>query len=480
MNTSIQENINTIKILTGNSPDIIYKDILINKKTVAIIYSKCVCDEESINDFILRRIDEEKNNIKAKDMITYFKSYIPNCNALLIDDINQLLYYIASGFTALLIDKQNKCLVFENKAKLDSGVLKSQVEKSVKGPLDALTENYSINIGMIRKRIKDPNLWLEEKEIGTESKCKTAMFYINGKVKQHLLDKIRVKLDQIDVKYIGDSNFIVEAISKTNRTAMPTVVTTERPDYICEFLMEGRVVILCENSNTAIILPSFFVDFFKAPDDFHQKPLNVFTSRLIRIIAFLIAVILPALYIAVMAYNWEILPSGLLINFSVQRDGVPFSSVLEVLLMGSMFQILRESDIRFPGSSGSSLSIVGAIVLGQAAVEAGVVSPITIIIVGISEVASLAFNSIEMIGTIRIWELFLIVLSSLFGMIGLVFGVLILTSKLAAISSCGESYLFPIEPFNSVGLKSALAITKNYILHPFNANKGVSNNEKKN
>lgn len=237
---------------------------------------------------------------------------------------------------------------------------------------------------------------------------------------------------------------------------------------------------MTENSNEVTILPCTFMDFLKTPDDYYEKSLNVFFSRLIRIIAILLALLTPAIYISLMAYNVEAIPNGLLINFSIQRDGVPFTTVFEILVMGLMFQILRESDLRFPGKGGSSISIVGALVLGQAAVEAGIVSPITIIIVGISSVASLAFSSIELINSIRVWQLILIALASLFGFIGVMFGCIIMISLLASQTSCKKPYLSPIEPFNKKRQKDTLFISKKSKFFPPNIFSKEDKDEKDN
>ena len=286
------------------------------------------------------------------------------------------------------------------------------------------------------------------------------------------------KVKNINAEYIGNSNYIIDAIGNSNRAIFPINFSTERPDLACQMLLQGRIVLMVENSNEVSILPCTFIDFFKNPDDYYEKGLNVFSSRIIRIIAMILALLTPAIYISLMAYNIEAIPNGLLINFSIQRDGVPFTTVFEILSMGLMFQILRESDLRFPGKGGSSISIVGALVLGQAAVEAGIVSPITIIIVGISSVASLTFSSIELINSIRIWQIILIILASLFGFIGVLFGVIILLASLVSQRSCGKPYLSPFEPFNKKAQKDALFTNKESKLKPQNIFTKEDKNEK--
>ncbi len=458
---------NELKKKTNNAPDIKYKDFIINKQKVTFVYSMSVASSTSINDFILRRLDEEKGKIKDDDIYEYIKNFIPNNNIIPFDKKEDILYFVNSGFTVAIFEN-DKYLAFENRASIFSSINKSENERGLKGPTDAFSENYQFNMGMIRRRVKTEDLWIDEKTIGTKSKTKVAMFYIKGLASEKVIKNIDEKLNKIDIDYVGNTNYIIEAMSDTNRFILPVNLVTERPDFAAQMLIEGRVVLMVENSNEAIILPCRFIDFFRNPEDYYEKSLNVTISRIVRFIAFFLTVFTPAIYISLMAFNWESLPSGLLISFSVQREGVPFSSIFEILVMSLMFQILRESDLRFPGKGGSSISIVGALVLGQAAVEAGVVSPITIIIVGIASVSSLAFSSIDLINSIRWWQLFLIIMAWLFGFVGVIFGSLIILSTLVSQSSCGVAYFSPFEPFNMKEQKNVYVPLKKEKFHPKN------------
>ncbi len=472
--------IEEIKKRTGNASDVSYKDFPIDKKIITLVYANTVSSASSINDFILRRMDEEKNHLKIDDLFSYVKNYIPNNSLKEITTMEDALYYLFNGFTLIIFDNESKIIAFENKAQLNSPIQRSQNEQSLKGPSDSFTENYETNTGLLRKRIKSEDLWFNEFIVGKKSKTKVALFYINGVCNQKLIDNITSKINNIDIEYVGSTNYILDAISNPNRAIFPTNLTTERPDFACQMLLQGRVVLMVENSNQVIILPCMFIDFFKNPDDYYEKGLNVFGTRIVRIIAMILAILTPAIYISLMSYNLESIPSGLLINFSIQRDGVPFPTVFEILVMSFMFQILREGDMRFPGKGGSSISIVGGLVLGQAAVEAGIVSPITIIIVGISSVASLAFSSIELINSIRWWQLILIILASLFGFVGVMFGCIILIALLASHKSCGKSFLAPFEPFNKNAQKDAIILDKTSKLHPQNVYTKEDNDEENN
>lgn len=468
INKNREKNINEIKKKTGNASDITYKDYPVDKKIITFIYSNSVSSQSDINDFILRRLDEEGNSLKDKDLFSYVKNYVPNNNLVEIKTIEDALYYLLNGFTLVLFDDEKQVLAFENKAKLHSEVQRSENEKSLKGPTDAFTENYQTNTGMLRRRLKTENLWFKETIVGSKSKTKVSLFYLNGVCDEKLVNDVYEKIKNINIPYVGNTNYILDAISNPNRSIFPTNLVTERPDLACQMLLEGRIILMVENSNEVIILPCMFIDFFKNPDDYYEKSLNVFANRIIRIVAMALALLTPAVYISLMAYNLEAIPSGLLINFSIQRDGVPFSTVFEIIVMSFMFQILRESDMRFPGKGGSSISIVGALVLGQAAVEAGIVSPITIIIVGISSVASLAFSSIELINSIRWWQLILIILASLFGFIGVMFGCIIMIALLVSKKSCGKPYFSPFEPFNKKAQKDAIISTNSFKFNPNN------------
>ena len=468
INKNREKNIKEIKKKTGNASDITYKDYPVDKKIITFIYSNSVSSQSDINDFILRRLDEEGNNLKEKDLFSYIKNYVPNNNLVEIKTIEDALYYLLNGFTLVLFDDEKQVLAFENKAKLHSEVQRSENEKSLKGPTDAFTENYQTNTGMLRRRLKTEDLWFKETIVGSKSKTKVSLFYLKGVCDEKLVNDVYEKIKNINIPYVGNTNYILDAISNPNRSIFPTNLVTERPDLACQMLLEGRIILMVENSNEVIILPCMFIDFFKNPDDYYEKSLNVFANRIIRIVAMALALLTPAVYISLMAYNLEAIPSGLLINFSIQRDGVPFSTVFEIIVMSFMFQILRESDMRFPGKGGSSISIVGALVLGQAAVEAGIVSPITIIIVGISSVASLAFSSIELINSIRWWQLILIILASLFGFIGVMFGCIIMVALLVSRRSCGKPYFSPFEPFNKKAQKDAIISTNSFKFNPNN------------
>lgn len=452
--------IKQLKEFQKYNPDLKIRELKNDKTTISIIYFETLCDSDSINNFILKSIN--MNVVKSIDDI---KDKVASSNLKEIVDEKELYDSLYNGFTIVCI--KNKFLSFETKYPLDSGIIQASNEKVIKGPKDAFSENYQNNIGLIRKRIKSKNLKINEHVIGTSSKTKVALLYVDDIANEDLVNKIEKRLKTMSMDYVANSNYIFENLA-TDNSMLPTNLMTERPDLVSFHLMEGRCAIVVENTPQAIILPVFFNDFIKTIDDYYQNSKNVSVTRIIRVLALIIAIFTPALYIALTTFNQETLPTSVLINFSIQRGGVPFPSIVEAIVMWLTFEILREADTRIPFVMGSSMSIVGALVLGQAAVEAGLITPIMIIIIAISSVASLLFNDNDMVNAIRVWKLLLLLLSAFAGLYGIVIGTLLFIIKLCSIESYGFDYTLPNAPFNIEEQKNNFILTKKYKLNKRN------------
>ena len=438
-----------IEKLQEFSPDLKLKKL----NNITIIFFETLCNSEYINNFILKPIVKYNINnfYKLKNKLPYnFKE---------IDNERDLFLYLYSGFT--LINIKNKFIAVETKVLLDSVINEASNEKVIKGPKDAFCENYQSNIGLVRKRIKSPNLKIKEYIIGTKSKTKVSLLYIDDIVNIQLVNKLEKKLKTMNIDYVANSNYISENLTN-NTSIFPINLTTERPDLVSFSLMEGRCAIIVENSPQALIFPSIFSDYIKNIDDYYQNNKNVSITRIIRIISFLIAIIVPGFYIALTTFNQETLPTNVLINFSMQREGVPFPSCVEAILLWLSFEILREADTRVPFVVGSSMSIVGALVLGQAAVDAGMISPIMIIIIAISSIASFLFNDNDIVNTIRIWKLIFLLLGSFVGLYGIFIGSLLFLIRISSIYSYGYDYTIPYAPFKLKEQLDNFILTKNF------------------
>ncbi|MDD2490482.1 MAG: spore germination protein, partial [Bacilli bacterium] len=343
------EVINEIKKETGNSPDIIIKTIPYFNHYIYVIFNEMVSNRTTINDFILEYFESDRKTPYKKDeIIKNIKAKLPVHKINIIDNYDELLYLLLSGFTIILTDGNDQALAIETKEKLNSGIQESKAETIIKGPKDALTENYQTNIGLIRKKLKTESLWLKEVTVGTRSKNKVGIMYINDIADIDLVNYIVDKIKDIEIDSIPDSNYIMEMISENKNNVFPDYISTERPDLVSEHLLEGKIAIIVENSQYAVIIPAVLIDFLHSPGDYYQKSINVNYTRIIRFLAFIITLLTPAIYIAITTHNHEAIPEKLLISFAAQRDGVPFPTIVEAMLMLITFEILKESDLRIP------------------------------------------------------------------------------------------------------------------------------------
>ena len=433
-----------LKIEKEHIDDLIIKPIKYQNKTIYIISIETLSSSSDINDVILYYFayNEKFSNVNITD---YLYQHIPVISIQKINDYNTLLNRLFNGFTILLID--NDILALETRINLTRGVSQADYEKTIIGPKDAFIEHYNTNLGLIRRRIKDKNLYVKTYELGRYTKTKVGLLYIEDICKPKLVNTIDEKLKKINIDGIINSNSLKQYLN-TSKNFFPTLKSTERPDLASMALLEGKVLLLTDNSPDVLILPTFFIDYFHTSDDYYQKQSNITFIRIIRFLAFLMAIFLPAIYISLTTHNPDNMPIKLLLSFQSQRQNVPFPAFVESILMILCFEILRESDIRIPSSMGTAISILGGIVLGDAAVNAGIVSPIMIIVIAISAISGMLMQSIEAVNSIRWYRFMLIILATFFGFYGIFLGSILILTSLSDTKSIGIDYLFPFAPID--------------------------------
>ena len=402
----------------SKSPDLVIKKINLSIfKTMYLIYLETVSSSNKVNDYILKNIILKKDEINKNNI----SSYIAAPNTLEIKNVDECEFYLTNGFSLVII--QDKIYAIETRADISRAVSNSEVESSINGPKDAFTENIQINIGLIKRRIKSSTLKTESRTVGRKTLTNISILYFEDIADANLVNNLLKKLDTIDIDGIVDSSSLGFLLGDEENSVYPTFIETERPDNVATFLMEGKIAIVVDTSPFVLIIPAFFIDFVNPVIDNYNKSKNVNFIKILRISAFLISMMAPAIYIAIMNYNQETIPTNLLLNFAIQRGGVPFPTIIETLLMLIVCEILRESDLRFPLSYGSAISILGAIVLGEASVSAGIASPITIIVIAITFISSLTFTTIEINNALRFFRFVFIFLSGLFGLYGITLGL---------------------------------------------------------
>ena len=329
----------------------------------------------------------------------------------------------------------------------DIGIIKSELTLS--GPKDSFIEDLNTNLNLIKKRIKSKDLKVESMSIGRYTNTSINILYIDGIVKKDLVNHIKKKLEKIDIDGIIDSSYLRESLEEKNNL-FPTLSMSERPDRCSMALLEGKVIVLVDTSPYAVILPSFFIDYFHTTDDYFQKSINASFIRIIRVIAFLIAILIPGLYIAISTRNYNLVPLDLLLVLKSGRTFIPFPAYIETLFMIICFEILKESDLRRSITSGSAISILGGLILGDATVSAHIVSPIMIIVIAISSISGLIFSSIELNNAIRSYKILILILSTIFGIYGTILGSIILLINLVNTEVFGYNYLSKFEIDDSI------------------------------
>lgn len=416
----------------NNSSDLLHKQI----NDIHIVYLESLCSGEKINEQILKTIT--------------LKPYIPlrenisGPSVVYIDSLDKVAFYLLNGFA--FIYNSTEYIVCEVKADLYRGISAPTAETSINGPKDSFNENIVLNLGLIKRRIKSEKLAQEDYFIGKYTDNKVSMLYIKDLAKNDNVKLVKQRLKTIK-KDIIEIEMLSQMINDDSNP-MPTIMKSERPDVAASALLEGKIVIIADNSPYCLILPAFFADFINPIGDRYVKSINVNFLKILRMLCLIITIILPAFYLAIINYNQETIPLKLLLSLQVARSGVPFASYIEALVMFLLSSILRESDIRFPSSYGSSISILGALVLGEAAVAANIVSPIMIIIVSITFITALVFNNSDLIDAIRYYRFFLIILAAFLGLYGIELGIFIILIKLCSTTTLKSTYLYPISPFD--------------------------------
>lgn len=447
----MDELINRLQLDTANSDDIVYRTKIINNKHLTIIFNEPLISSQTISDFVIRSL----NNINGDNLFLEITNNISSFKWLEINSYQDITFYLNFGFTIILIHEENKIIALETKANLERGISTPDTEASIRGAKDSFVENIQQNIGLIKKRIRHNDIRIKKHFIGKYTNTQVAIIAIKGICKKKLLNQVLTKIRKINIDGIINGEQIKNLIENSN-FPLPTILTTERPDIASNALLQGKVVIVIDNSPYALIVPGLFYDYFKTPEDFYSKNFNTTFTRIIRYLAFFIALLTPALYLSLITYNQEIIPPELLVNFAVQRDSVPFPAFFEAFLMLISFEILREGDIRVPSSLGSSLSIVGALILGDAAVAAGIVSPIMIIVIAITSISSLPFNEMDITNGLRLYRIFFMIGASLLGIIGIVIVFLIFLINMTSKDIFDVPYLVPYSPFSKNAFKDSI------------------------
>lgn len=373
-----------------------------------------------------------------------------------VSTIEQAGYSILEGSTILVVNGCLRAIVMDTTGGKTRAVEEPSSQTVIRGPKEGFTENLRTNTSLIRRIIKSPDIRFDYKMIGRQTRTNVAVVYMEGIAEEEIVKEVHRRLDKIDIDGVLESGYVEEFIQDRAFTPFPLLQNTERPDAASAALLEGQVLIMVSGTPFVLIGPATFAKFFQSSEDYYQRYDIATFLRIIRMASFFISMLLPSLYIAITTFHQEMLPTSLLISLAAQREGIPFPALLEAFLMEITFEILREAGVRMPRIIGPAISIVGALVLGQAAVQAGIISAAMVIVVSFTAIASFVIPAVNMGIAARLIRFLLMILAGTFGLFGIMSGLMVLLAHLCGLRSFGKPYMMPFSPFVPANMKDVL------------------------
>lgn len=443
LKTSLEDNINMFDSIFKNDETLVMRYVE-NRRNPKIrfcfLYIDGMVDNKIINQDMIRPVEEYAYDLMTHGILDKTaKSVVTSGSVHKTSSMETILESMVYGSTILIADGESEALILETKGWKTRSIEEPESEKVLRGPREGFVESIMMNISMVRRRIRSSDLKFHFLTLGTRTKTKVCICYLDSLVNKNVLNELNRRLDSFKIDGVLDANYISEMISDAPYSPVRTIGSTEKPDIVAAKLLEGRIALFVDGTPMALTCPCLFIENFQSDEDYYINYYFSSISRIIRIIAFFISIMTPAIYVAVTTFHQEFLPTKLLLSISAARQGVPFPTVFETLMLLVVFEILREAGARMPQSIGQTLSIVGVLVLGQAAVEAKIVSAPVIIVVAITGLTGIMVPRIK--GLDIMIRFGLLIAVSIAGLYGFLFAMLGLLIHLYNLNSFGVPIL---------------------------------------
>lgn len=437
----LEQNIRYLRDLFTNDETLIFRKLENDRGKQALrfclVYADGMVNNRLMNQDVIRPLlefvfkpDEGASLIDTVQLQAMFSN-----DAKKTDDVEELIQGIVYGDTVLLAEGCQQALILNTKGFTLRSIAEPESERVIRGPREGFNESILTNLSLLRRKIRTQDLKFKFLTFGRRTKTKACVCYLENVVNHSVLTELERRLEKIDIDGMLDTNYITENIKDSSYSAVKTVGSTERPDVVAAKLLEGRVALFLDGTPVVLTVPHLFIEHFQADEDYYINYVFSSIDRLLRILAFILSLCFPAIYVAMVTFHQEMLPTPLLMSVFTSRQGVPFPTALEVILMLIVFEMLRESGARMPGIMGQTLSIVGALVIGQAAVDAKIVSAPVVIVVALAGICGLMVTRLK--GYIIIHRFFLLACACVLGLYGLLLGLLVLLAGLFGMSSFG-------------------------------------------
>lgn len=452
-----KENLQNAKDYLQDSSDAVFREFTLGIDNIkcALVFIDGLASKEVLHEHIMIPLMQGVAQLEPPNQIDISKNNayeVIKARILTIAEIKEtssfdkMLLYIMTGETALIIDGSSNILIVNTKGWEKRGIQEPETETIIRGPREGFTETIRVNTAQLRRKCRDTNMVIKAIQVGRRTKTDVAIAYIKGIVNPKIVEEVENRVNKIDTDEILETGQIEQFIEDSTWSPFPQIQSTERPDKAVSAMMEGRVVILVDGTPFALIVPSALNQFLQSSEDYYERWYIGTLLRILRWIGAFLALFTPALYIAVTSFHPGMLPTNLVIAISASRENLPFPAVIEALLMEVTIELLREAGARLPKPIGATIGIVGGIIIGDAAVRAGIASPILVIVVSVTAIASFVIPSYNAAITLRILRFPLMIAAAVLGLYGVILGFILITIHVVNLKSFGYSYGVPVIP----------------------------------
>lgn len=456
---SIEEVKKKLQQIFSQCSDFVIREIVFGKDRVKVIVAHLegFTDKNILDENVIKPLLGSTDCEIYMPLTNFLKESVLSISLLSeLDTFKRAVDEITVGDAVIFIDGEDKAFKVGVKSPDKRSVEQPDTEVSVKGPREGFTENLGTNMVLLRRKIRNPKFKIETLTLGEVTKTRLAVCYIQGIVKQEILDEVKSRLKVIKQDSLTDSGYIEQYIQDGKYPLFPMVGNSEKPDKVAAKLLEGRVAIIVDGTPTVLTIPFLFVETLQASEDYYGEYYFASFIRMLRLLALFTAIYLPAIYVALTTFHHTVIPFKLILTMAASREGIPFSSFNEALLMGITFEILREAGIRMPRAIGQAVSIVGAVVLGDAAVSAGIASAPLVIVTALTGICS--FIIPPLMKTSTLLRFAFLIFAEIMGFLGIAVVSILLLIYLCGKKSFGVPYLTPFSPLSAEGLKDALIV----------------------
>ncbi|MFD1425430.1 spore germination protein KA [Kroppenstedtia sanguinis] len=454
LDSRLEEVLRQVSDLLGENDDLVIRRFsLFGQREAALIYFSTLVEPDRVHRDILKplmRVPAENEEVRLTEEdvlgeVLHFGKY------QIADQLSDVVDEILKGSTAVWVDGFPSGILLETRNVEKRSVSEPQSERVLRGSREGFIEQLDANLSLLRYRLPNPNFTVKRLTIGTQTRSKVAYCYLQDVVQPALVREVEDRLQAIEIDGVLESGYLEQFIEDHHLSPFPQVANTERPDVAVSQLLEGRVIILVEGSPFVLMVPVVFAQFYQTLDDYSERFLIGSLIRLIRLLAILSSLFFPAIYVSLVSFHPELIPTDFAVAVAGGRAGVPFPAIAEVLFVEISMEILREASIRLPQQMGSAFSIIGILVVGQAAVAAGFASPITVVIVALTTIGSFAAPAYNISIAFRMLRFPILILSGIFGLYGVMVGAVMIANHMLSLRSFGVPYLTPISPENKRG-----------------------------